>query len=192
MCGQWRILTFAWSLREYASALLLAERNRLSLVGIPANGDRAGLRDGLPARADDGLARREAGRPNTLGLDPHRDPPVLVAHLGAQVNLQPDDDVVRVAEHLCVERVPALLEVGQEHHVVDVAHRVRVSPPDVDLAFDDRAHTVLLTDPRTGERAARPTRCAGTRRPARTRRRVALPRGRARRRSSRRSRSLCR
>src|SRR5215472_16132486 len=184
MCGQWRILTFAWSLREYASALLLAERNRLSLVGIPANGDRAGLRDRLPARADDGLAGRHAGRPDTLGLDPHRDPPVLVAHFGPQVNLQPDDDVVRVAEHLRVKRVPALFEVGQEHHVVDVTHRVCVSPPDIDLAFDNRAHATLLTNPRTGERAARPTRCAGTRLRARTRPRAALLHGRARRRSS--------
>ena len=66
-----------------------------------------------------------------------------MAYLGAQVHLQADDDVDRIAaENLSEERVPALLEVGQEDRVINVAKGVRVAPPDVDRMLEYGGHVL--------------------------------------------------
>src|SRR5262249_7608248 len=66
---------------------------------------------------------------------------VLVAHLGAQVDFQPDDHVAGVvAQGLDVEGIPALLEVGQEHRVIDVTQGVDVTPPHLDRLLEYRGH----------------------------------------------------
>src|SRR5215831_17974262 len=62
--------------------------------------------------------------------------------LGAEVDLKPRDHIDRLAsDHLRVERVPGLLKVGDEHHVIDVTDGVGITPPDVDLTFKDLGHS---------------------------------------------------
>jgi hypothetical protein len=118
-------------------SLGLAERHRLAAVGVPSDGHDPRLRDHLPRGAENRLAGGQAGGSHPLYLHPDRHPPVLAPDLGAEVDLEPGNDVVRVAaEYLHVERVPALLEVGQEHDVIDMTERVGVSPPDIDRTLE--------------------------------------------------------
>jgi hypothetical protein len=64
-----------------------------------------------------------------------------VANLRAQVHFEPDNYVAGVAaEDLRVERIPALLQVGQEDGVIDVALGVRITPPDPDKVLKHRGH----------------------------------------------------
>jgi hypothetical protein len=77
-----------------------------------------------------------------LGLYPHCNLLVWVADLGAQVHFEPGDHVVGMAEGLRVERISALLEVGEEDGVIDVSQGVRVTPPDMDNALEHRGHVL--------------------------------------------------
>src|SRR5436190_4236657 len=120
----------------------LAEGDWLSLAGVPADRDDARLGHDLVRRRDDRFTGGEAGRAQALHLDADRHPPVRVADLRPQINFKPDDHIDRVAgEGLREEGVPALLEVGQEHRVIDVTQGVHVTPPDVDLMLEHRAHS---------------------------------------------------
>ena len=110
-------------------------------------------------RRSNRLSRRQAGGAHSFHLDAHPELPVGVADLGAQVDLDPRHHVVRIAaEGLHVEGVPAFLQVGQEHRVVDVPQGVNIMPPQADLMLEDRAHMLTLSLPGTASVTAALTR----------------------------------
>src|SRR5271156_3747488 len=118
-------------------ALRLTERDRLVLAGGPAGRDHARPRPPPPREGQDRLPSGQARGPQPLGLYPDRHLTFRVTDFGAQVYFDPGHHVVGLAvEGLRVERVPALLEVGEEDGVVDVSQGVRVAPPDRYLALE--------------------------------------------------------
>ncbi len=82
-----------------ARTLLIAERDRLALHGIPADRDNARLGGHITCWGEYRLAGDQARGADALGFDPHSHLPVLVADLGSQVDFQPYDDVNRIAAH---------------------------------------------------------------------------------------------
>jgi hypothetical protein len=113
------------------------------VAGVPADRDDARLGRHFSRRGEDRLLGGQARRAQALRLYPHCHLPVGVADLRAQVHLEPGHHVAGIdAEHLRVERVPALLEVGQEDGVIDVALGVGVTPPDPDQVLERRGHVL--------------------------------------------------
>jgi len=119
----------------------VAERDGFPAAAIPPHRDGARLGRDLLGRGQDRLPGRQAGGAQPLRLDPHQHPAVRVADLRAEVDLQPGHHVVGVAaQGLHEEGIPALLEVAEEHGVVDVTEGVSVPPPDLDRVLERRAH----------------------------------------------------
>src|SRR6202042_3209387 len=98
----------------------------------------------------------QAGAAQPFGLYPHAHLLVPVPDLRAQVHLDPDHHVVRITQDLQVKRVPALLEVGQEDGVVDVAQRVAVTPSDPHHPLEHRAHPLAPHRPPPSRSPPRP------------------------------------
>ena len=135
-----------------------AERHRLSRAGVPPDRDDAGQGRHVAGWRGDGFSGLQTGRAQAPGHYSHGDPAVGVANLGPQVEFYPYDHIDRIsAKRLREEGIPAFLEVGQEHRVVDVAQCVHVTPPDVDRMLKHRAH------------CAHPSNSPGRRQPARGR-----------------------
>ena len=150
----------------------LAERDGLAGPPVPADGDHAGLGGDLALRREDRLAGGQARGAEAFHRQAHRHPPLRVADLRAEVHLDPGHHVIGLAaEGLHEERVPALLEIGQEHRVVDVPQGVRVPPPDIDRMLEYRVHllhsTVLLPPRPHGIMPARAGRGSPARRACR-------------------------
>src|SRR5260221_13987766 len=125
-----------------ARALVRVEGDRFPVAGVPAKGHDPCLSDYVVRRRQDRLPGDQAGRPNALRLNPDPHPPVLMADFRAQADLQPHNYVDRIAaDDLRIEGIATLLQVRQEHHVVDVTQGISIAPPDIDRTLIDRAHT---------------------------------------------------
>jgi hypothetical protein len=119
----------------------LGERDGLPAAAVPADRDGARLGRDLLGRRQDRLPGGQARAAQPLRLDPDQHPAVRVADLRAEVDLQPGHHIVGVtAQGLDEEGVPALLEVAEEHGMVDVTKGVGVPPPDLDRVLERRAH----------------------------------------------------
>lgn len=127
--------------RRQSRALGFAERDRLPIDRIPANGDDASVSHDLPGRVDDRLTGCQARRAKAFYRYLHCQVPVIAKDLRSQVHLNPHHDIVWLAaENLRVKSIAALLEVSQEHRVVDVTERVCVPPPDINRMLKYRGH----------------------------------------------------
>ncbi len=119
----------------------IGECDGLPAAGVPPHRDGPRLGRDLLGRCQDRLPGGQARAAQPLRLDPHQHPAVRVADLRAEVDLQPGHHVVGVAaQGLDEEGIPALLEVAEEHGVVDVTEGVGVPPPDLDRVLERRAH----------------------------------------------------
>src|SRR5580693_2005859 len=128
--------------RRQPHPLGFAERDGPVLAGVPADRDHARLGHHVPRRDQDRLPGGQAGGAQSFGLYPHRHLPVRVPDLGAQVYLDPGYHIAGIGpDDVLEERVPGLLEVGEEHGVVDVSLAVRVTPPDRDQALKHRGES---------------------------------------------------